>query len=108
MNILFVCHSNINRSKTFETYFNKHYPNLQVRSAGCWFGNPYLADDVNLAWADIVYVMDLTHYRFIHDKYPAYIKKVQVIGIPDQFEYGDSALVELIELWIEDFNVFEK
>ena len=104
MNILFVCHPNINRSKTFETYFSNNYPQYKYRSAGCWYGNPYVVDNENLNWADLVFCMDMVQYKHIDEKFPKYANKVHIIAIPDNYDYGAPGLIELIKYWVENFG----
>lgn len=100
MKILFVCSANTNRSPSFERYFSKHFPKHEFRSAGTYYGYPYQVDAEILRWADKVYVMDLSHAKFIYDKYPTYYKKVETIGISDQYDPDSRELIELIQFWI--------
>lgn len=117
MKIVFVCSANCNRSPTFERLFKSEFPQgFEVRSAGCWYGYPYKVDDGLLSWADTVYVMDLSHKRFIYQKYPDHFHKVQLIGISDQYDVDSPELCDLFYYWVgvemkwfvEDGNTEEK
>lgn len=99
MNILFVCSANLNRSKAFEREFKAYEPNAKVQSAGCWYGYPNQIDEKILSWAKYIYVMDLSHKKFIHEKYPEHLDKVIVIGISDQYDVDDDELKKIFEYW---------
>jgi hypothetical protein len=45
--------------------------------------------------------MDLIQEKYIADNYPEYLKKVEVIGISDQYDPHSKELIELIEYWIK-------
>lgn len=100
--LLFVCDANMNRSPTFENYFNTKKKDIVIaKSAGL---NEYASVPVTkelLYWADIVYVMDLTQAQKIYVRYKEYFNKVRVIGIPDNYYQNQDALIKLIEFWIE-------
>lgn len=94
--------ANTNRSPTFERYFKKHYDKkFEVKSTGTYYGYPERLTEDILEWADIVYVMDLSQELFISRYFPEYVKKVEVIGISDQYNPDDEDLIELIEYWIK-------
>ena len=105
--LLFICSANTNRSPTFERQFKKllpkKYPEVdwEVRSAGCWYGYPYQVDEDILRWADKIYLMDLSHERFILEKYPdaEIIKKLVLVGVSDQYDADGRELIDLIHYW---------
>lgn len=100
--LLFVCNCNLNRSPTFEKYFNKNFNYLfDIKSAGTLYGYPFILNEELLKWANKVYVMDLIQEKYIADNYPEYLKKVEVIGISDQYDPHSKELIELIEYWIK-------
>lgn len=99
MNILFLCSSNINRSKTAETYFRAHYPEHTFKSAGlneksCRDNGTNFATESMLAEADRIYVMEEKHRQWIEkatgNRFSA---KIIVLDIPDIYQYMDAALV---------------
>ena len=98
--LLFVCMANINRSPSFQRFFEKKYPKYQVKSAGIYYGYPDVLNDELLKWADKVYVMDLEQEIFIAKHYPDCLNKVEVIGVSDQYNPDDDKLIEIIEYWI--------
>lgn len=101
--LLFVCNANLNRSITFEHYFKKNkYKNMyEVKSCGTLYGYPNKLNKKLIDWADVIYVMDMMQYKFIHDNYQEAItlRKVKIVGISDQYNPDDYMLIELIEFW---------
>jgi predicted protein tyrosine phosphatase len=101
MKILFVCHANVNRSPTWERWFQKNRPQYEVKSCGTHYGYPTQLSKDSLEWADKVFVMDLEQEVFISKKYPECLNKVEVIGISDEYDPEDERLIELIEYWTQ-------
>ena len=101
MKILFVCTCNLNRSPSFERYFKKKLPQYEVKSCGTDYGYPEHLSESLLDWADVVYVMDLSHELYIVEHFSKYKKKVQVIGISDQYDPDAENLIELIKYWVK-------
>jgi predicted protein tyrosine phosphatase len=101
--ILFVCSCNLNRSPTFVDRIKEKLDpkEFEVRGAGTQYGYPIIVNEESLAWADEVFVMDLSHEMFIWGHYPQYIEKVQVVGVSDQYDVGDDALIRIIDYWFE-------
>lgn len=94
-NVLFVCSRNQWRSPTAEAVWRKH-PQLSVRSAGTSprARKTVSADDV--AWADVVFVMEDKHRQRLEAAFPGELlhKSVHVLGIPDDYKYMDPELIE--------------
>lgn len=108
MNILFLCTSNINRSKTAEDYFDKLCDGNTYKSAGlseryCKKYSSTLCNVELLDWADVVYVMEVEHCRRIK-QYAGeeYLSKVVNLGIEDVYKYMEPALVELLVSKVEN------
>lgn len=103
MNILFLCTSNLNRSKTAEHHFSKVDFNNHYRSAGlskreCERHNTTLCNDKLLEWADKIFVMEAEHIRRIEEHTGTkYLEKIISLDIPDQYKYGEIELVCLLE-----------
>ena len=98
MKVLFVCSENRLRSPTAAAVFADH-PGLETRSAGT---NANCANPVSeeaLGWADAVLVMENTHRNRLNKRFRGALKekKLVVLGIPDEFEYMDPVLVEMLE-----------
>lgn len=95
--VLFVCGKNRRRSPTAEQLFST-WPDVEVDSAG--FG----ADAVTpitgelVEWADLIFVMERSHQRKLSQRFRRQLRHQRVIclGIPDDFEYMEPALVELL------------
>lgn len=97
-NLLFVCSRNQWRSPTAEKVWRNH-PALAVRSAGTSAGARRRVTWDDLAWADVILVMETKHrQRLAADFGPALAgKTVHVLDIPDEYRYMDPELVELLE-----------
>ncbi len=48
-----------------------------------------------IEWADLIFAMEAIHQRRMREKFPSLLRqrKVIVLGIPDNYEYMDKALV---------------
>ena len=99
MNILFVCTKNKWRSPTAEKIYSNH-PRLDVRSAGISRSARRLINATDVDWAEIIFVMENKHRRYIHEHFQNQIskKKVIVLDIPDDYHYMDKVLVS----WLYD------
>ena len=108
MNILFLCTSNVNRSKTAEDYFKSTNESNHYRSAGlsekyCAKNNSKLCSIEDVEWADKIYVMEQLHIdrikRYAGEKY---LKKVINIEIEDIYTYMDEELIEILKAKVEN------
>jgi len=96
--LLFVCSQNRLRSPTAETVFSS-YEGLEVDSAGL---NPEaeipLCSEA-IEWADIIFVMEKSHRSKLSKKFRPWLKNKRVVclDIPDNYEYMEPALVELLK-----------
>jgi predicted protein tyrosine phosphatase len=95
--ILFVCSRNRLRSPTAEQLFAT-WPSLETDSAG-------LADDAQvplsaeqLAWADLIVVMEASHRRRLRTRHRARLKgkRVVCLDIPDHYDFMQPELVALL------------
>jgi len=98
MNVLFVCSRNQWRSPTAEQVFQRH-PALAVRSAGTSASARRQVNAADLAWADVVLVMEGKHKSRLLAEYPRALlgKPVHVLDIPDDYRFMDAELVELLQ-----------
>jgi predicted protein tyrosine phosphatase len=99
MRALFVCRGNVCRSRVAEQIFQVLSWSVagrgdhEVRSAGVdpdSGGRPLSARDV--AWADVICVMETEHAAYIQKRWPGQMPKVRVLGIPDIYEPDDEEL----------------
>jgi predicted protein tyrosine phosphatase len=98
MNILFVCSRNKWRSATAETIF-KSIPSHHVKSAGTAASARVKVNASLLAWADLIFVMEKRHRAQLRERFLSEIqeKNIIVLDIPDEYEYMDEELIELLE-----------
>ncbi len=97
LNLLFVCSRNQWRSPTGEQVWRRH-PRVNVRSAGTSAGARRVVSADDLAWADVVLVMEDKHKSRLLAAYRALLlhKPLHVLDIPDDYKYMDPELVELL------------
>lgn len=50
----------------------------------------------DLAWADVVAVMEARHLAEIHRHWPDHARKVRVLEVPDDYDPGEPELRELV------------
>ena len=103
-NLLFICSRNQWRSPTAEKIYSKD-PRVNVRSAGT---SPRAKRTVNakdIAWAELIFVMEHKHKDKLKAQYSKLLlhKKVIVLDIPDAYQYMDEELVGLIEASVEGY-----
>lgn len=95
--ILFVCRYNEMRSSTAETVFKAEGWN--VRSAGTEARATIPLSEELIFWADLILVMEEKQWIFIETVFgeAAEGKKIEVLGIPDNYYYMEPELVELLK-----------
>ena len=103
-NILFICSRNQWRSPTGEQVWKNH-PALSVRSAGT---SPRARRTVNardVQWADTIFVMEEKHKSRMKAQFTRILsyKDIQILDIPDEYQYMDEELVDLIELSVGSY-----
>jgi len=96
--ILFVCSRNKWRSLTAERICQK-VGGYSVRSAGTEKGARVRVTEGLLGWADLIFVMEKRHGDRLRSKFPESLKGKNVIclQIPDNYEYMQPELVEILE-----------
>lgn len=104
MNILFICSRNQWRSRTAETLFKKH-PFHQVKSAGTAAAARIRVQEQHIRWADLIFVMEYHHKKRLQERFGKKLrqKKVIVLQIPDEYEYMDEELIELLKDTLSSF-----
>ena len=101
---LFICTQNRLRSPTAEQIFAS-WPDVETDSAG-------LGNDANtplsseqIAWANIIFVMEKTHRNKLSKKFRPYLsdKRIICLDIPDDYEFMDPVLISILKLKIGKF-----
>lgn len=95
--VLFVCSRNQWRSPTAEQVWRRH-PALAVRSGGTSPNARHPVSAADIAWADVVFVMEEKHKSRLLAAYRRLLenKPVHVLDIPDEYRYMDAELVDLL------------
>lgn len=97
--LLFVCSENRLRSPTAEAVFSG-MEGIDAIGAGT---NKDAATPVSgdlIEWADVILAMENSHRTKIAKKYRTLLdgKRLLVLGIPDNYEYMDPELVQLLKV----------
>ncbi len=102
--VLFICSQNRLRSPTAEQVFAE-YPGIKCQSAGTNndADNPLAAELVE--WADTIFVMERTHQNKLRAKFKRNLRdqKVICLNIPDEYDFMDPALVDLLKTKVTRF-----
>ena len=104
MNLLFVCTQNLLRSPTAEQVF-ADWPGVETASAGLGNEAAVPVSPELIAWADLILVMEPVHRRRLSQRFRACLrgKRVVCLGIPDEFDFMDPALVRLLQARVPKF-----
>ncbi|MCA9169163.1 MAG: hypothetical protein KDB23_15920 [Planctomycetales bacterium] len=104
INLLFVCSKNQWRSPTAEAVYRDDR-RVSVRSRGTARSARQTIHAVDLAWADLVLVMEDKHRHRLLADFPSETKflPVEVLHIPDDYQFMDPELIELIRSSSEPF-----
>lgn len=104
LKLLFLCSQNRLRSPTAEQVFSGD-PGLECDSAGLFDTAEVPVGPEQLAWADLIFVMEPIHRRRLNQKFKRHLqgKRVIVLGIPDDYDYMQPALIELLERKVRPF-----
>jgi predicted protein tyrosine phosphatase len=96
--LLFICSQNKLRSPTAEAVYLNH-PGVEVDSAGLNHDAVVPLSPEQLEWADLILVMEKSHRVRLNKRFKKYLsgKRVVVLNIPDEYEYMEPALVEIIK-----------
>lgn len=101
-NVLFVCSRNQWRSPTAEQVWRKH-PALHVRSGGTSASARHPVSLADVQWANVIFVMEEKHKTQITAKFRRNLggKRIYVLDIPDEYQFMDSELVDLLHQSVE-------
>ncbi|HXP00980.1 MAG TPA: low molecular weight protein tyrosine phosphatase family protein [Luteibacter sp.] len=96
---LFICGKNRLRSPTAEQVFSA-YPDVDTDSAGVNHDAECPVTPEHIDWADVIFVMERAHLGKLRQRFRSSLGKVRVIclDIPDDYDYMDERLVELLKL----------
>ncbi len=97
LNLLFICSKNQWRSPTAEQVYRQR-PLINVRSAGTARSAKRQVTNTDLKWADVVFVMEDKHKKRLMSDFPGEMryKEIHVLGIPDDYQYMDPELIEIL------------
>ncbi len=97
--ILFLCSQNKLRSPTAEAIFADH-PAIEADSAGLNNDAIVSLSEEQIEWADLILVMEKAHRNRLTRKFGKVLagKRIAVLGIPDDYDYMDPALINLLKL----------
>jgi len=100
--LLFICSRNRWRSPTAERVFARS-ERFQVRSRGLSASAAQRLREVDIRWADQIFVMESEHKRRLAQTFRQAIgyTPVHVLDIEDEYQFMDPELVELIRLGVE-------
>jgi predicted protein tyrosine phosphatase len=100
MNVLFVCTENVARSRAAETLFSElqgRPGRHEVRSVGTASHAARRITTRDLAWAEVIAVMEPRHLDAIRRHWPRHIEKVMVLEINDFFLPDEVELRHALE-----------
>ena len=97
MNLLFICSRNQWRSPTGEALYRKS-PIHSVRSAGTSPNARRTVNAKDIAWADLIFVMEEKHKSRMRSAFPQQAKHaaIHVLDIPDEYQKNNLELIELL------------
>lgn len=96
--ILFLCSQNKLRSPTAAEVFSA-CPGVEVDSAGLYPSAVVPLSVEQIEWAEVILVMEVRHRDRLNRKFGSYLKgkRIAVLGIPDDYEFMDSDLIEILQ-----------
>jgi len=100
VNVLFVCTENVARSRAAETLFHElqgRSGRHDVRSVGTASHAARRITTRDLAWADIVAVMEPRHLDMIRQYWPHHADKAMVLDVGDLFLPDETELRDALE-----------
>ena len=96
--VLFICTQNRLRSPTAEHVFAT-WPDIATDSAGLGNDADVPLSPEQIAWADVIFVMEKVHRNRLGKRFRRHLngKRVICLDIPDEYEYMQPELVRLLE-----------
>jgi predicted protein tyrosine phosphatase len=101
---LFVCSRNRLGSPTAEQVFAA-WPGVDTDSAGLASDALTPLEAEQIAWADVLFVMELRHKVKLTKVFARYLKgkKVVCLDIPDKYGFMDPELIDLLQRKLDGF-----
>ena len=102
--VLFICTQNRLRSPTAEQVFAS-WPGVETDSAGLGNDADVPLSPEQLAWADIIFVMEKVHRSRLGARFKRHLngKRVICLDIPDEYDYMQPELVALLKAKVGRF-----
>ncbi|MCW2922896.1 MAG: Methyltransferase type 11 [Thermoleophilia bacterium] len=102
--LLFVCSRNRRRSLTAERLLRRSSM-CEVRSAGTASSARIRVQESTVEWADVIYAMEPTHVEQLRQRFGSLLaeRTFVCLDIPDEYEYMDPELVEILSRALDDF-----
>jgi predicted protein tyrosine phosphatase len=95
-NVLVVCGRNKKRSRTAE-YIFKNDSRFNIKTAGVSAKSEIQINEKLVNWANIIIAMENGQKNRIANQYRSLkLPKIEVIDIPDDYEYLDEELIEIL------------
>lgn len=95
--LLFVCAQNQWRSPTAEEVFAVD-ARFETKSAGVSSSAVHRISEKDLNWADLILCMEDDHKKRIKQLFPhSQLPPIEVLDIPDEYEYMDDELIEILK-----------
>jgi predicted protein tyrosine phosphatase len=99
--ILFVCAMNKQRSVTAEHLY-RNDARLEIRSGGVRADANRRVSEEDLRWADVVFAMEREHKAWLAMRFEGLdLPPIEVLDIPDEYEYMDPHLQEMLRLMLD-------
>ena len=99
MNVLFVCTHHVARSPMAAALFSEvagATSRYTVRSVGLATGASRRLTTRELAWADVVVVMEPAHLAMVARRWPQQVAKVRMLDVPDDYDPDEPDLRVLL------------
>ena len=98
MHVLFICSRNRLRSPTAEHVFAS-WPGIETASAGLSPDADVPVTPELLDWANLIFVVERRHRSKLTTTFGSHLKAQRLVclDIPDDYEFMDPALVELLK-----------
>lgn len=101
LRVLFVCALNQWRSPTAEALYQND-ARLDVRSAGLRSSATRPLSEADIAWAEIIFVMDRDQKEWLQERFRALrLPRIHSLDIPDTLVYMDPELQRLLRQGID-------
>ena len=102
--VLFICTYNQCRSPTAEHVF-ADWPGIEARSAGVGDEAKVPLSQELIDWADLIVVMEQAHREALSRRFPPHVgaKRVVCLEIPDEYQYMDPVLVQMLRERVPGF-----